>query len=402
MVLQCQCMEKAERTRRDGRPPYPRRRERRLACYIGRLKQNFFMNSSRVFFVLALSTACLWSQSSTPSAPAQGSGVSKPVQPGQTAPPTPGLTARGPGAVAQQDPTRVVATIGGTPITAAQAQELMKPVRPEDLKKFAGRYDKLLQELYMQQQFAKLADAAHLEDQEPWKEQLKVARENILTQAYIQMISNPAGTGPDAKAYYDAHPQEFESIQVSGILLRFNPPGAPAPVGTTDPSKTRTEQQAEAKAEDLVKQLKGGADFAELAKKESENPTSAARGGELGSFSLADNTLPADIKTIIGKLQPGEISEPVKQGPGFYILKVTGRTKKTFEEVQPEILRKFQNERSTSALNKEFEKYSITVKDPEFFDDGTPAQHKIPSLANPASHPTQVAPPASGPSPSNK
>jgi hypothetical protein len=354
------------------------------------------MKSSRVFFVLALSTACLWSQSSTPSAPPQATGKPK------TAQPTPGLTARGPNAVAEQDPARVIAVIGGTPITAAQALELMKPVRPEDKKKFAGRYDKLLQELYMQQQFAKLADEAHLDQQEPWKEQLKIARENILIQAYITMISNQPGSAPDAKTYYDSHPEEFQTTELSGILLRFTPAGAPAPIGSTDRSKVRTEQQAKTKAEELVAKLKHGADFAALAKSESDDQASAAKGGDLGSYSLANNALSPDIKAAIGGLKPGEVSEPIKQGSGFYILKVTGHTKTPFEEAQQNILRKFQTERSNDALKKEFEKYAITVKDPEFFDDGTPAPHKIPSLANPTGPSTQAPPAASGSSPSHK
>ncbi|HWF46853.1 MAG TPA: hypothetical protein VG168_07605, partial [Bryobacteraceae bacterium] len=85
-----------------------------------------------------------------------------------------------------------------------------------------------------------------------------------------------------------------------------------------------------------------------------------------------------------------------------YILKVTGHTKVPFDQAQADILRKFQTERSNDALKKEFDKYSITVKDPEFFDDGTPAPHKIPSLANPTSPSTQAAPAAPGSSPSHK
>ncbi|MGC2657162.1 MAG: peptidylprolyl isomerase [Bryobacteraceae bacterium] len=339
------------------------------------------MKSSRVFFVLALSTVCLWSQSTAPQAPVPGT----PAKPGQPAMvPTPGLTLRGPDAIAQQEPTKVVAVIGGAPITAAQAAELLKPVRPEDKKKFAGHYEKLLQELYMQQQFAQLADAAHLEDQEPWKDQLKIARENVLIQAYITMISNQPGVAPDAKGYYEAHPQEFESTQLSGILVRFLPAGSPPPAGATDPAKTRTEAQAKAKAEQLESKLKGGADFAALAKAESDDPNSAARGGELGSYNLANNGLSADIKAVITNLKPGEVSEPIKQGTGYYILKVTGSAKQTFDQAQPEILRKMQSSKSGEALKKEFEKYAITVKDPQFFDDGTPAAPKIPSLANPS------------------
>jgi hypothetical protein len=243
-----------------------------------------------------------------------------------------------------------------------------------------------------------MAAAAHLDDQEPWKDQLKVARENVLIQAYISMISNQSGPAPDAKAYYDAHAQEFDTTQLSGILIRFTPAGSPAPAGATDPSKVRTEEQAKAKADQLEAKLKGGADFAALAKSDSDDPASAAKGGELGSYSLANNALSPDIKAVIANLKPGEISAPIKQGPGLYILKVTGHTTTSFDQAQADILRKIQGERGSEAIKKEFEKYSITVKDPEFFDDGTPAPHKIPSLASPAG----TAPPASGPSPSNK
>src|SRR5438309_358505 len=59
-----------------------------------------------------------------------------------------GLKARGPEAVSQQDPNRVVATIGGKQITAKQAMDLLKPIQPQDRKRYESNLGALLQQIY--------------------------------------------------------------------------------------------------------------------------------------------------------------------------------------------------------------------------------------------------------------
>jgi len=92
------------------------------------------------------------------------------------------------------------------------------------------------------------------------------------------------------------------------------------------------------KAEDVLKQAKKGANFAELAKKYSEDPGSKDKGGDLG-WLLQGQTVPEFEKTAFS-LQPGTISDLVKTQYGFHIIKVlekeTAHTK-PFDEVKDSI-----------------------------------------------------------------
>ena len=77
--------------------------------------------------------------------------------------------------------------------------------------------------------------------------------------------------------------------------------------------------QAKAKAEQLVEQLRKGANFAELAKKSSDGSTSA-QGGEIGAFKRGEMAKELEEKTFA--LKPGEVTDVIRTKPGFMIFKV--------------------------------------------------------------------------------
>jgi len=135
--------------------------------------------------------------------------------------------------VAAQDPTRIVATVGGKPLTARQALDLLKPLPPQERKRFEANLQGLVQQIYMEDQLADEATKLSLDQQSPWKEQLRMARANILTQAYLSKVANSANATPgalsdDPKQYYDSHPNDFDQVKLSGIFIAFSPPGTPA------------------------------------------------------------------------------------------------------------------------------------------------------------------------------
>ena len=342
---------------------------------------------SSVFVLPAVLCAAVaaWPQGTQTPPPPPASSSSQPSSTSSTGQ----LRTRGPEAIAQQDPNRVVATIGGKPVTAKQAVDLLKPLRPEDRKRYESNLAALLQQIYMENELAGEAAKMNLDQQSPWKEQLQLTRANILTQAYItKMSSGASGAGEDPKKYYDDHAADFEQLKLSGILVAFNPPGTPSS-GT---AVQRTEAQALEKATDLEKKVKAGGDFSALARTDSDNQQSSTRGGDLGTVVLADQNLTPDIKNALSKLQDGQVSEPVKVPGGYYIFKLVSRTKIPFDQARAGIVQKMQNDKSQAVIKQEIDKYKVQVQDQDFFSASGAPRANIPSLQRPA---PAAQPPAS-------
>ena len=78
----------------------------------------------------------------------------------------------------------------------------------------------------------------------------------------------------------------------------------------------------ESKANELKKDIEGGADFAELAKKNSKCP-SGESGGDLGFFGKG--TMVREFEDAAFSLEVGQVSEPVKTQFGYHLILVTGK-----------------------------------------------------------------------------
>lgn len=121
-------------------------------------------------------------------------------------------------------------------------------------------------------------------------------------------------TDAQVREFYDKNPDKFkqdESVRASHILFRVDEKA-------TDAEKKKVRAQAES----VLKQAKGGADFAELAKKHSADG-SAAQGGDLNFFSRGQ-MVPA-FEQVAFALKPGQISDIVTTQFGYHIIKVTDR-----------------------------------------------------------------------------
>jgi peptidyl-prolyl cis-trans isomerase C len=118
----------------------------------------------------------------------------------------------------------------------------------------------------------------------------------------------------DIKDFYDKNPDRFqqpESVRASHILIRNES-------NATDTQK----KEARAKAEEVLKEVKAGSDFAALAKQHSQDG-SAPQGGDLNFFGRGQMVPPFEQAAFA--LKPGETSEVVETQFGFHIIKVTDR-----------------------------------------------------------------------------
>jgi peptidyl-prolyl cis-trans isomerase D len=123
----------------------------------------------------------------------------------------------------------------------------------------------------------------------------------------------PKATPQELQAYYNAHQAEYqqpEQARSRHILIKF--PGGAA----------KTDAEAKAKADALLKQIQGGADFADLAKKNSEDPGSGAQGGELG-FARRGTMVP-EFDSAIFNNKIGDV-KIVKSQFGYHIVQVEER-----------------------------------------------------------------------------
>ncbi len=142
-------------------------------------------------------------------------------------------------------------------------------------------------------------------------------------------------TNDELQAYYNQHRDQYrtaEQAKVSHILIKTPLPG---PDGKVDEKGVADAQK---RADDLLKQLKAGANFEDLAKKYSEDPGSAKEGGSLGWIGKG-RTVP-EFEKVAFSLPKGQISGLVKSSYGFHIIRVDDRQDahmKTFDEVKAEI-----------------------------------------------------------------
>ena len=152
----------------------------------------------------------------------------------------------------------------------------------------------------------------------------------------------PKVTDAEVQAYYNQHIADYqvkEQVRARHILIAV-PEGADA----------KTDAAAKAKAEDLLKQIRGGADFATLAKANSDDPGSKASGGELGFFTRG-KMVPAFEQAAFA-LQPGQTSDLVKTSFGYHIINVEEKKPehtKTLDEVKGDILPVLQQQKVGAA-----------------------------------------------------
>ena len=134
----------------------------------------------------------------------------------------------------------------------------------------------------------------------------------------------------EVRDYYDANRAKFgavEQFRARHIFFKVDKKGGAAELA-----------RVEAVAAGVLKEVRAGKDFAEMAKAHSDDPAAAKDGGDLGTFKKAD-MLP-EIGDSVAAMKPGEVSELVLSQAGLHIIKLEERTLssgKPFSEVKNDI-----------------------------------------------------------------
>jgi peptidyl-prolyl cis-trans isomerase C len=222
------------------------------------------------------------------------------------------------GASRAQDGDPVVARVNGVDIhesdVAFAEEEIggnMPSIPPEQKRDYLINY--LVDVIVLSQ----TAEKQKLDDRPNVKHRLAFDRNRLLMEMLLQDAGKAALTDATEHQVYDDAVKQVkneEEVHARHILVP-------------------TEEEAKA----ILAQLKGGADFATLAKEKSKDP-GAADGGDLGYFTK-DQMVP-EFAEVAFKLDKGQLSDPVKTQFGWHIIKVEDKRIKptpTFEQVKPQI-----------------------------------------------------------------
>jgi peptidyl-prolyl cis-trans isomerase SurA len=197
----------------------------------------------------------------------------------------------------------------------------------------------------------------------PYEDFKQNLRNQIITQKVIgeEVGSHLSISKEEEQQFYDEHKNEMEqpeSIKLSEILIAPQKPAAadkPAAGNpTADASATGADATseaaakqaqeaaalaaAEAKANDVLKQIRAGANFDDVAKKFSDGP-SAAQGGDLGAFKRG--TLAKELEDRTFGMKSGEVTDVIRTKQGYVILKVTSHQMAgvpVMKDIEPKIM----------------------------------------------------------------
>lgn len=248
----------------------------------------------------------------------------------------------GPG-VSWADQDAVLMQGDGVVVTAAEVLEEAERVPAEARAKVlskASNVSNLASNLYVRRVFATRAEQEGLANDPKISLALRMARERMLSDAMVARIADAAVPSNEvldrlAEAEYKAYPEKFvspEQIRARHILIGK---------GEKEPLTT---------AEEILAELRGGADFEAVARTRSDDKGSAARGGDLGWFQRG-KMVPQFEEAAFALTEPGQLSEIVRTDFGFHIIRLEERkAPETLpfadvrDKIRHEIAAKFKNE----------------------------------------------------------
>jgi parvulin-like peptidyl-prolyl isomerase len=268
----------------------------------------------------------------------------------------------------------VVAIFGdGTKFTMGDFKTIYQALPPANQQMAMRNREVWLHQWELLRNLTKMAEDAKLDQQSPYKESLAYGRMNVLATAEINAAFNLIVVEPaEIVKYYDSNKPKYTQVRVKAIYIAFNDDAAAG--STTKGKKPLTEAEAQVKAGKLLAALRNGADFVKLVKENSDDETSREKDGDFATLRSSDN-IPDAFRAAVFALKKGDITEPLKQPNGFYLLRAEEVTVRPLSEVRDEIYTELRNVKSDQWLRGKDREAKVQIVNPAFIA-GTPAPAK--------------------------
>ncbi len=291
-------------------------------------------------------------------------------------------------------PDTVVAVIAGVSVTAGDVAKMMKYAPGNLVNIFKQNPQQALSTAYQMKYLSDQAVEQHLDQQDPTKETLDAVltwqKENILANAMVNQINNGYQVTTDQiNEFYKSHQSRYEEAKIKIILIAFKPakPSGTESIGPDEKDidkrleaaakdvvqsanvlNDRSEEQAKTLADDIVKQLRAGADFGALVAKYSDDKESKASAGDFGMSIKATSSFAPEIKKVVFDLKQGEVSDPVRQVNSYYIIRLEDKTVEPLDgELTASIVKELRDTHMNETLNDLNKRFTPQVLRPDFF-----------------------------------
>lgn len=249
------------------------------------------------------------------------------------------------GAATGDQENQLVAVVNGTEIRISDVMEMIGRL-PQNVQMQAySNMPAMIERTIDLELILKASEQAGLREDAVVQEQIEAISRDVLRQTYLERLAETAVTEAELREAYDTYVQENppEQVRARHILV-----------------------ESESEAQEIIGQLDGGADFAELAREKSTGPT-GENGGDLGYFERGQMVAPF-AEAAFG-LEPGSYTEtPVQTQFGWHVILVedkrTGEPP-SFEELQPQLRQELEQEAIQTHLTELRNSADIEVVEPE-------------------------------------
>jgi parvulin-like peptidyl-prolyl isomerase len=216
------------------------------------------------------------------------------------------------------------ATVNGKPVSQGELDALLK-FAPAELRSVLTKDPSELLRYYgLVDRMAEIAEKDNLPGESPLKEQLALARKQILTNAvYERFFTEHPSTPESEQKFYAAHIDDYTSALVKTAFVPIHAP--------------EDESAARSKAQSLVKQLAMGAEFDELVEKYPADGFPAV-------FKKSDANVPQAIRTAVFALKKGETTTPIVLSIGVYLVRLQEISVKALDEVRGDVAQRLSTE----------------------------------------------------------
>jgi len=216
----------------------------------------------------------------------------------------------------------------------------------------------------------KLADAGakkKLDQASPSREALEYSRMTILSQAAIN--DQVMNTVPEPEAidkYYESNKERYKQVKVKAIYITFSKEQVSKSVRG---KPLLGEEEAKVKVRKLLGEIRSGGDFVKLARENSDDQASREKDGDFATFRPTDN-IPEAIKGAVFALKAGEVSEPVEQPNGFYLLRAEEISYRSAADVRSEIIENMKQEHFRQWMQEMHDSVKVQFPSAEFLGGG--------------------------------